>query len=361
MRAVLVTFLLLLCGGLLSGAEFTTTIAPELNAFFRKTNGWIGADGAYSIPLSRNKTLWLFSDTWIGTVRDGKRSDVKMINNTIAIQEHGKEPQFYYRTNVHSAEAESLIKPEDGRGFYWLFDGAQTKDGVFFFLRQVEIVDHSSVFGFRGFSTSLARIKNPKDDPMKWRIEQLKFPFAEYNGKDSITFGSAVMKDKGFVYIYGNNSGPEKAVKGMIVARVPERKFASFDDWRFFSNGKWTTDFKSATPISDETASEASVSYWPALKKYVFVHTQSIWGKVMLRTADKPSGPWSEPTLLYECPEMKYPSKVFCYAGKAHPQLSSKRDELIITYASNSFDVGEVIKDARLYFPHFLRVKAAKK
>jgi len=136
---------------------------------------------------------------------------------------------------------------------------------------------------------------------------------------------------------------------------------ASFDDWRFWANGKWQRDFRASTPVYPEAPSEASVSYWPALKKFVLVHTDGIWGKVILRTADKPEGPWSDAVLLYECPEIKYPAKVFCYAGKAHPQLSSSRDELIITYASNSFDVGEVIRDARLYFPHFIRTKIVRK
>lgn len=360
MRSIVLTFLCLLCCGPLHAAEFVASIAPDLNAPFRTTNGWTGADGAYSIPLSRNKTLWLFSDSWVGKVRDGKRTDTKMINNTIAIQEHGKAPKFYYRTNATGA-AESFIKPVDGRGFYWLFHGTRTRDGLFFFLRQVEIVNPKSVFGFRGFNTALAHIKNPDDHPLKWRIEQVQFPFAEYDGKYSTVFGAAVMKDKGFVYIYGNRSAPEKADKGMLVARVPERKFAVFDEWRFFSNGEWKSDFKSATPICAEAPSEASVSYWPALKKYVFVHTIGLSGTVAIRTGDTPVGPWSEPIEIYKAPEMNYPAKVFVYAGKAHPQLSKKRDELIITYASNSFDIFEIIKDARLYYPHFLRVKLENK
>lgn len=360
MRLFVLTCLSLFCCASLHAAQFSAEMAPELNAQFRTTNGWTGADGAYSIPLSGNKTLWLFSDTWVGKVKDGKRIEPKMINNSIAIQQHGKAPQFIYRTNLAGA-AKSFIEAEDKRGFYWLFHGTQTRDGLFFFLRQVEIINPNSVFGFRGFSTSLAHIKNPKDDPLKWRIEQIKFPFADYQDKYSTVFGAAVMKDKGYVYVYGNRSAPEKKDKGMILARVPEKKFASFDEWRFYSDGEWKTDFKSSTPICDEAPSEASVSYWPALKKYVFVHAIGIWGKIGLRTADSPEGPWSEPTIIYECPEMKYPSKVFCYAGKAHPQLSRKRDELIVTYASNSYDVWEVIKDARLYYPHFLRVKIVRK
>ena len=48
----------------------------KLNALFRTTEGWVGGDGAFSVPLSDKRTLWLFSDTWVGSVRDGKRKSV---------------------------------------------------------------------------------------------------------------------------------------------------------------------------------------------------------------------------------------------------------------------------------------------
>src|SRR5438105_2357005 len=49
--------------------------APELNALFEHTDGWTGADGAYSVALSPRRILWLYSDTWVGQVRDGKRTN----------------------------------------------------------------------------------------------------------------------------------------------------------------------------------------------------------------------------------------------------------------------------------------------
>ena len=36
---------------------------PELDAKFQRTEGWIGGDGAFSVPISDKRTLWLFSDT----------------------------------------------------------------------------------------------------------------------------------------------------------------------------------------------------------------------------------------------------------------------------------------------------------
>ena len=50
--------------------------------------------------------------------------------------------------------------------------------------------------------------------------------------------------------------------------------------------------------------------------------------------------------------------KVFCYAAKAHPALSSGQD-LIVSYVVNSFDFWQVAREAKLYWPQFVRVSLA--
>jgi hypothetical protein len=79
----------------------------------------------------------------------------------------------------------------------------------------------------------------------------------------------------------------------------------------------------------------------------------------MGRLADNPWGPWSESTVLYECPEMSRDKKVFCYGAKAHPCLSSGQ-ELLVSYFVNSFDFWQVAREAKLYWPRFIRVTLAK-
>ena len=37
-------------------------------ANFEHTQGWLGADGAYSIPMPDGRVLWLFSDTITGRI-----------------------------------------------------------------------------------------------------------------------------------------------------------------------------------------------------------------------------------------------------------------------------------------------------
>jgi hypothetical protein len=74
--------------------------APDLNALFERKDGWTGGDGAVSVPLPHGRNLWLFSDTWVGKVKDGRRFDATIVNNTAAIQDgNDKNPEmrFYIR------------------------------------------------------------------------------------------------------------------------------------------------------------------------------------------------------------------------------------------------------------------------
>ena len=92
MRALALCFGFL---GMLAGADAAPAPAPELDALFQRTNGWIGADGDYSIQMSGRTTLWLFGDTVIGQVRNGKRVNATMVNNSIALQPIGGSPRFF--------------------------------------------------------------------------------------------------------------------------------------------------------------------------------------------------------------------------------------------------------------------------
>ncbi len=341
--------------------EIIAQASPDWSSQFENTNGWIGSDAAYSIPLSDSKTLWLFGDTWIGEVRDGKRLHPKMINNSIALQSRNARPKFFYPTNS-LGEAESFVKPKVGGGYFWPFHGVRTSGGLFIFLHQVKNIKSKtgksdSPFDFKVFDEWMGVIDNPDDEMAHWRIIQKKFPFATFSEKETVTFGAAVLRDKGFVYIYGNSSSKEKKTSHMILARAAENDFADFSRWRFFSNGKWQKNFHESTAIWTEEVSEASVSFLPAIKKFVAVHSQGLSGKIVLRTADSPAGPWSEPLFVYQCPEMKISNKIFCYAGKAHPELSIQSNELIVTYAANSYSFWDVLNDARLYWPRFIRVE----
>jgi hypothetical protein len=342
-------------------ADPTATPAPELDNLFQRESGWTGADGSFSIPLSKETTLWLFGDTWAGEIKDGKRTNTTLVNNSIALQ-HGRErPQFFYGTKPTGKPA-AFITPKDQHGYFWPFHGVRTPDGLYLLLQQVENVQGKpgDPFNFRMAGTWLGHVLNPDDPPADWRITQEKLPFGKFSPQGDLMLGGSVLRDGDYIYIYGLDSRTtgEKKKRSLVVARVPERQMGDLQQWRFFFNGEWQQDADKLSPLCPDFPTEFSISWLPALKQYAAVYMGGgIDGKIKLRLAPSPTGPWAEPKLIYQCPEQAWPEKVFCYSAKAHPELATSPDELIITYAANAWELATVLHDARLYWPRFVRLK----
>ena len=227
--------------------------APDLEALFQRTNGWIGADVAYSVALDEGTSLWLYGDTLVGEVSEGKRRNAKMINNSIALQSLGHAPQYFYRTNSDGTPA-SVFAPDDGtNSFFWPWDGARTARGLFLFFTQVRHTDDKSAWGFQLFSASCAFVSNPDSPPASWKTTLKKEPWADFRGKTATAYGWSAVKFQNYIYVYGTTAG----AAGATVARAPQASLDDFAQWRFFSHGQWQDDPKEATPIFPDKPPEA--------------------------------------------------------------------------------------------------------
>lgn len=335
--------------------------APELNAKFRRTEGWVGADGAYSVVLSDQKALWLFSDTLVGSINDGKRKLQTLVNNSVGVQA-GRGADFttsFAIRKTADGKPRAVFAPPDGKGFFWLQAGAHIGGKLYVFLPRVETTGKGGAFGFKHVGQWLGVVENPVADPTEWKVAYSELPFADFAGERKRSFGLAALRDGEFIYVYGyeETAGKPFPNRRLVLARVPAEKLADFAAWRFYSGGQWKAGANDLTPLADHVSTEGSVSYVPGLKRYAAVYTENGLGeRIVGRFADAPAGPWSEPVLLYRCPEMKGNKKVFSYAAKAHPHLSGE-NELVITYCVNAFELGPVVNDATLYWPNFVRVK----
>ncbi len=336
---------------------------PEMNALFEQKDDWIGADGAYSVALTPERTLWLFSDTWVGSVRAGKRTNATIVNNSLGLQDgRGAQAklQFIIRHNAEGKPV-AFVSPQDQPGWFWLQSGACLDKRLYLFLTQEEKTDVKSVFGFRQIGQWLGVVTNVLDPPADWRVEQHRLPCARFLPERQVTFGAASMVDGDHLYIYGTDEEVKNGSRDryLIVARVHTNEVANFSAWRFYANGQWDADYRNASRIADGMATECSVSFLPKLGKYVLVFTdRGLSPKIQVRTAPAPWGEWSAPTTVYQCPEMGRDKNIFCYAAKAHPSQSNG-DELLISYVANSFDFWQPVNDASLYWPRFIRVQLA--
>ena len=87
-----------LCGGAaFAGGEarkapfevLSATVDPLYDSLLEfGQRGWLGADGAVSVPLGEDKIIWFFGDTIVGYVTpQGERKGAPGIRNSIGIQD----------------------------------------------------------------------------------------------------------------------------------------------------------------------------------------------------------------------------------------------------------------------------------
>ena len=343
--------------------HITIEALPEYEALFSNHEDWNGGDGVYSVTLDQHTITWLFGDTWIGRVRNERHVDATLVHNTVAIQK-GKtaamaEMRFYFGRTVDDQPA-ALIRPEDGRGWLWIFDGAMTPKGLYVFLIQIERTAGDAVFDFKVMGTWLGHIANPLESPAHWRISQSKVPWSSFSTAGGMLWGSAILQIDNLLYVYGTaeeDSG-DGLRKHMILARVPVSSLADFSQWRFYAGSNWVKDYRQAARLIPDIPHEYSVTYLPALKQFAAVYSEDgLSNKILLRLSPDPQGPWGAPVQIFQCPEAEWDDSIFCYAAKAHDVFDEKPDRLVITYVANSVDFDRVVNDARLYRPRFLRLK----
>jgi hypothetical protein len=136
--------------------------------------------------------------------------------------------------------------------------------------------------------------------------------------------------------------------------------------------GKWNPGLKpeDAMPVMDHGATEMSVRYHPALKKWVAVMKSPDFASdaILLRIAPEITGPWSPGDVIYHIPEMQknspnYDKNTFCYAGKEHPEFEEPEvDEsgsLLITYVCNTMNVPDLTTNLKIYVPKVVQLPLA--
>jgi len=72
------------------------------------------------------------------------------------------------------------------------------------------------------------------------------------------------------------------------------------------------------------------------------------------RLSNHPTGTWSKQKRFYR-PHEYNTKDIIIYAAKAHLHLTGA--DLILTYATNYFDFGKLVKDDKAYYSRFLKTR----
>ena len=361
--------------------------APGWDRAFTRDDGWTGADGAYSLELPDGRVLWLFSDTWIGPVRQGKHAQGStLVNNSLGLHPRSRDGAAPAPQALSFAwGAEDPARPgtpggawiapqlpgEAPRGWYWLSDAALVPGGpqgrrLVIFLQHIgPRPGGEGVWAFQSLGSALAVIDDWSGPPAGWRARQVRIPQAvgaeqATPDRPETSWGAAVLlrEEAGqeLAYVYGVREDPGH--KRLLVARAPAGELGDPGAWRFFDGSSWVDDAARAAPVADELVNELSVDEVAVEGRpcLVMVHSQPAFGdQVLGRTARRPEGPWSPAAPLLRVEEVRRHASYFTYAGKAHAELS-RPGELLVTWVLNAHDFEAMVADAEIYRPRFARV-----
>jgi hypothetical protein len=86
-----------------------------------------------------------------------------------------------------------------------------------------------------------------------------------------------------------------------------------------------------------------SAAYNPYLRKYLAIHSLHRENKIVMRVAERLTGPWSEPRIVYR-PERVADTDLI-YAAKEHPELARDNGQVIyVTYVNSATYVPQMIE-----------------
>ena len=357
---------------------FTSEAAPEWTSLMERTSGWFAADGIFTIPLDGRedqgvkgkKTLFIFSDTYIGEVENNipKPGNV-MVNNTTAwlsgIEADRSAISFEFNKD-EKGEPTSYFVPDNAvseKGeYFWLGDGFinQEKGNALYLFAYHVHKTGPNVFDFEQTNIALLKIKNPTSGGIS-TYEQIPTYLGFVHPEHGRTyFGSGLFVNTkkagapdpdGFLYIYGimENS------KSLIAARVKPKRIEDFKQWTFWNGTEWVANKEDVAPITGGVSNELSLTPTGDGRYFLTFTVLGLSEKIGIQVGESPVGPFGEIHEVYTCPE--YAEKgLFPYNAKAHYHLS-KPGKLLVSYNTITLNFWEDIqKDASIYHPRFVWV-----
>ncbi len=313
-----------------------------------KGDRWTGSDGSYSIPLPDGRTLWMWGDTFFGTVRpDRSRAQQGFAHNTWVIQErNGKWGKTFYRPDGLFGSARAWANPTDDASWYWPGD-ATVVGGT---LQQVLFRVTGAGPAFNVVGVDVATYRLPGLEPVGIAPAAAGFRPGLGSGPGGpVQFGVALTEAADYLYIYGCEDFALQ--KYLHVARVPRGRPLT-DPWEYFDGEGWTTNPLLSARTLDKVANEMSVVRTRDGFRLV-AQEGGIGRDIYAYSALRPEGPWSGQTLLFTTPED--PATLFTYNAKEHPQLA-RAGRILITYNVNARNGDDLYSDVDNYRPRFIEV-----
>ena len=319
---------------------------PRCLPRFPVQDGWYGGDGAYSIALDHQRTLWLFGDTFVSE-EIGRKDRIGMavvMGNTLAISTCSADHDFSIRYFLKKQNSNFVPFFGDNE-ILWPQDPFIAEHALYVPLLVIQVLpDAPAPFNFKIAGHKIARIKDfSHADPRMWKVDYLDWtpalpPGIEALATTSIAVGPYIY----FFPLYRHNN-----ITGNILVRIRADRLENPTGAFEYLNrdDRWDkTLFPDRIKIIFSAAvSELTVRYHAPHQRWLAVYSSPAdkGRKLLIQTSQKLDGSWSAPFPAIESvPELDpanplYNPYTFCYAGKEHRRFAQNKD-LLVTYVCNS-------------------------
>jgi len=343
------------CVGAVDGFDASGTAWSEGSQIF-EDDRWLAGDGAVSVDLGENRTLWVFGDSFVAPEGERSREDAFFVSNTMAVQ-RGDDPAnasmtFHWRTETvedgspvpaptageDSRPSPILPDEEDGEIAHWPNHGTTIDGDLVLFFNRIERGEGQFGFEARGWTAFV--VDNPYQRPVDWRFDE---------ATTSNPFGDQLSVGAGSVFVH------EDHLLAYAAREVPDGEFTRHEPHLFryavddvlagemtepevYDPGRraWVAQHELEQlpePLFEPGAPGFTLHYDEEDDRWVQVQISGFpTGPVEVRTAPSPMGPFGEPVEAYVPPEAGI-EDASTYLGHAHPNLRGA--ELVVGYSTN--------------------------
>jgi hypothetical protein len=380
---MLLSILTLCCGG---GAQPSAGSPPgnptppvNNSTYFPYQQGWLGADGAYSVPFGGSRSLWILADTYVGPASATSRTSATgLVHNSVALSTcSGQSCSWqYYWSGMNTASP----GPQFSTGttdWFWPMDEFIYNGTLYLALMQMHSTGTGGAFGFAYSGAQLASISNYTDAPSQWSVT-----YQSLNTGGAAVPGVSIVVAQGpngnpdpsnpsgadFAYFFtlvGSSNPPTEylALLRFPLAQLNNAARPASTGWEYLKSdttwGAWpgadTALPNDNAPVIAPGATEMTVRFHSSTNQWIAVYPSGLSDTAYYSLAASLKGPWGQEEALYTYPEMQssnpnYTPNVFCYAAKEHTEFETT-GQLFFTYACNSTAQSDVLNNMNLYHP----------
>lgn len=176
----------------------------------------------------------------------------------------------------------------------------------------VQYLHYMSVARWRrkGWRTNYGGIARSDDGGRTWtKVRRARWPNS-LPARRSFQLG-AFARDADWVYLFGVPNGRSGAIS---VARVHRGSVDDVGAYRYWDGTGWSDRVRDAVEVCPGPAGELSVAFHSGLGCWLMVYLHDAAGRIVLRSADAVTGPWSEEQTLVSGAD--HPA---LYGGFLHP------------------------------------------